>query len=119
MIYTDHGALTWIQNFKEPDGQLAWWLEKFQEFQFTIIHQPEKRHNNADALSRIPCRQCGRSLHVTTDPAIPPVQDTPEEIQVSAVNLLSNQGIENLYQTHNVGCKCRWNTAGEESRQKA
>jgi len=32
------------------------------------------------------------------DPVIPPVQDTPEKIQVSAVNLSDNQMIEDLHQ---------------------
>ena len=59
MIRTDHGALTWIQKFKEPEGQIARWVQKLQEYQFTIIHCPGNRHNNADALSRLPCRQCG------------------------------------------------------------
>ena len=27
-VRTDHGALTWLHNFKEPQGQLARWLEK-------------------------------------------------------------------------------------------
>ena len=58
-IRTDHGALTWIQTFKEPEGQIARWVQKLQEYQFTIIHRPGNRHNNADALSRVPCRQCG------------------------------------------------------------
>ena len=53
-------ALTWLQNFKSPEGQLARWLEKLQEYQFTIVHRPGLRHNNADALSRLPSRQCGR-----------------------------------------------------------
>ena len=60
MIQTDHGALTWLQNFKSPEGQLARWLEKLQEYHFTIVHRPGLKHNNADALSRLPCRQCGR-----------------------------------------------------------
>ena len=38
MVRTDHGALTWLQNFKSPEGQLAKWLEKLQEYQFTIDH---------------------------------------------------------------------------------
>jgi hypothetical protein len=25
----------------------------------TIVHRPGRQHRNADALSRIPCRQCG------------------------------------------------------------
>ena len=60
-IRTDHGALTWLQKFKSPEGQLARWLEKLQEYQFTIIHRPGRTHNNADALSRAPRQQCGRS----------------------------------------------------------
>ena len=53
--------MIWLQNFKSPEGQLARWLEKLQEYQFTIVHRPGHRHNNADALSRVPCQQCGRS----------------------------------------------------------
>ena len=60
-IRTDHGALTWLQHFKSPEGQLARWLEKLQEYQFTIIHRPGRKHSNADALSRVPFQQCGRS----------------------------------------------------------
>ena len=59
----DHGALAWLQNFRNPEGQLARWLEKLQEYQFTIIHRPGRKHSNADALSRLPCRQCGKNSH--------------------------------------------------------
>ena len=54
-ICTDHSALTWPQNFKQPEGQLARWLEQLQEYEFTIIHHPGKVHCNADALSRWHC----------------------------------------------------------------
>ena len=54
-IRTDHSALTWLQNFKYPEGQLAWWLEQLQEFEFTIVHRPGKMHRNADAMSRQHC----------------------------------------------------------------
>ena len=40
LIRTDHGSLTWLSNFKEPEGQLAHWLECMQEFDFTISHRP-------------------------------------------------------------------------------
>lgn len=59
-IRTDHGALIWLQSFKQPEGQIARWLQKLQEYNFSIIHRPGKQHSNADALSRIPCRQCGQ-----------------------------------------------------------
>ena len=59
-LRTNHGSLVWIRNFKEPEGQLARWLEKLQEYNFTVVHRQGSRHCNADALSRVPCRQCGR-----------------------------------------------------------
>ena len=66
-LRTDHGSLTWLARFKEPEGQLARWLEKLQEYDFDILHRPGKRHQNADALSRLPCSQCGRESHSSTD----------------------------------------------------
>ena len=36
-LRTDHGSLVWLQNFKEPEGQLACWLERLQEFDFVVI----------------------------------------------------------------------------------
>ena len=30
-IRTDHGSLTWLSNIKEPEGQLARWIEQLQE----------------------------------------------------------------------------------------
>jgi len=59
---------TAIQKSRNPEGQLARWLEKLQEFQFSILHRPGKRHMNADALSRLPCQQCGRVSHTSSTP---------------------------------------------------
>ena len=70
VLRTDHGSLTWLQSFKEPEGQLARWLEKLQEYQFTIVHRQGKKHANADALSRLPCTQCGRESHQTMEPTM-------------------------------------------------
>ena len=60
-VRTDHGSLSWLYNFKNPEGQLARWLEQLQEYNFSVIHRQGKRHGNADALSRMPCTQCGRT----------------------------------------------------------
>ena len=60
-LRTDHQSISWLQNFKEPQGQLARWLEQLQEYDFTIVHRPGKRHGNADALSRRTWSQCGQS----------------------------------------------------------
>ena len=64
-LRTDHSSLTWLANFREPEGQLAKWLEQLQEFDFKICHRRGKKHQNADSISRIPCRQCGRPSHDT------------------------------------------------------
>ena len=56
---TDHHALQWLTKCKEPEGQVACWLESLAEFNMEIIHRPGKVHTNADALSRGTCQQCG------------------------------------------------------------
>lgn len=53
-VRTDHAALQWLHNFKEPTGQVARWLEKLAAYNYEIIHRPGKRHSNADALSLYP-----------------------------------------------------------------
>ena len=58
-VRTDHSSLRWLRNFKEPEGQLARWLQVIDEYHFEIIHRAGKLHGNADGLSR-QCRQCGR-----------------------------------------------------------
>ena len=56
-IRADHSALKWLFNFKEPEGQVARWLESLSAFDFEIEHRPGRQHRNADGLSRIPCKQ--------------------------------------------------------------
>lgn len=89
LLRTDHGSLTWLSNFKDPEGQLARWLERLQEYDFKISHRPGRKHQNADALSRRPCTQCGRESHedpvcVVTDggsTASNLVEKSPEELR--------------------------------------
>jgi predicted aspartyl protease len=59
LLRTDHGALRWLFKFKEPEGQVARWIEVLNTYQMDIHHRPGKQHGNADALSRMPCKQCG------------------------------------------------------------
>ena len=53
-VRTDHNALKWLQSFKEPEGQVARWLETLAWYDYKIEHRPGKKHQNADALSRNP-----------------------------------------------------------------
>ena len=58
VIRTDHAALKWLNSFKQPEGQLARWLEQLSVFDYTIEHRAGTKHSNADGLSRGPCPQC-------------------------------------------------------------
>ena len=58
LLRTDHASLRWLKSFKEPEGQLARWLEVLGTFDFDLQHRPGIKHANADALSRGPCYQC-------------------------------------------------------------
>ncbi len=40
-------------SFKEPQGQIARWLEELSQYDMTVVHRPGSKHVNADALSRI------------------------------------------------------------------
>ena len=54
-VRTDHAALKWLLNFRNPEGQIARWIERLQHYNFQIEHRPGATHGNADALSRRPC----------------------------------------------------------------
>ena len=53
-IVTDHRALQWLHNFKDPDGLTARWLEKLAAFEYEIVHRSGKSIGHADSMSRIP-----------------------------------------------------------------
>lgn len=63
-VRTDHGSLTWLQKFKEADGQIHRWIQQLSQFHMKIVHRKGQGHGNADALSRLVrpsgmiCKQC-------------------------------------------------------------
>ncbi len=54
VIYTDHKALKWLKNIKHPNGKLARWILKLEEYDYTIEHKSGQMMQHADALSRAP-----------------------------------------------------------------
>nr|VZI49306.1 unnamed protein product [Spirometra erinaceieuropaei] len=52
ILRTDHQALRWLENFKDPTGQLARWQADLLEYSYTVIHRAGTKHQNANALSR-------------------------------------------------------------------
>ena len=56
-VRTDHSALKWLHSFKEPEGQVARWIQELETYNFQVQHRPGVAHQNTDALSRVPTRE--------------------------------------------------------------
>ena len=66
---TDHGALKYLFNFIDPQGQMVRWLQVLETYTFEIEHRAGKRHGIPDAMSRGLWKQCGDAecpVHVIT-----------------------------------------------------
>ena len=59
-MVTDHASLTWLRNFREPEGMVARWIARLQPFDFAIVHRPGKHHSHTDGLLRRTSRPCKR-----------------------------------------------------------
>lgn len=73
VLMTDHGSLRWLFAFKDPQGQIARWLETLSQYQFEIEHIPGLKHQNADALSRTGTEKllCDHQANSITDSNCP------------------------------------------------
>ena len=54
IVRSDHQALKWLFNLKEPKHRVARWIEALSEFSFTVEYRKGSLHANADSLSRCP-----------------------------------------------------------------
>ncbi|CAM1312816.1 Uncharacterised protein at_DN1651, partial [Pycnogonum litorale] len=52
-IFTDHMALRWLMQHKDPSSRLMKWSLALQEFDFEIFHRKGKTNVIPDALSRM------------------------------------------------------------------
>ena len=51
-VVTDHAALQWLMDMRDPVGRLARWGLYLQSHDFKIVFRPGRLHANADLLSR-------------------------------------------------------------------
>lgn len=60
IVRTDHRALTWMLNWKNPNtSQYCRWRQELEVYDMHVQYRPGQDHVNADALSRWPeCQQC-------------------------------------------------------------
>lgn len=55
-LVTDHKSLLgtkWLNEKKDPTGRRTRWLQTIHEYNFTYEYKPGKKHQDADALSRL------------------------------------------------------------------
>jgi len=52
-VRTDHSSLTWLLRFKNPQGQLARWIEELSQYDYKVLHRKGADHTNADPMSRM------------------------------------------------------------------
>ena len=51
-VVTDHAALYWLMNLRDPQARLVRWSLYLQSYSFEIIHRKGRLHSNVDCLSR-------------------------------------------------------------------
>ena len=100
LIRTDHAALRWLRNMAEPIGQQARWLASMEEYEFDIEHRPGKKHANADAMSRRPCRQCHMEEEAASILSVRADEFVPDS---TVVNNLTNQTAVIHPDSNNIG----------------
>lgn len=49
---TDHHSLLWLNNLKDPQGRLARWTLRLQQYRFKMVHRKGHEHVLPDVLSR-------------------------------------------------------------------
>jgi len=106
-IRTDHAALRWLKTLKEPEGQLARWLGKLEQYNYRIVHRAGREHNNADSLSRRPCEpgcaHCSRR-----EPGV-----TCQRLQVLGVEEASEQWRKDQREDPDLAPVIQWLETGE------
>ncbi|ODN04354.1 Transposon Tf2-6 polyprotein [Orchesella cincta] len=94
LIETDHAALKWLLNTKDPAGRLARWFIVLQEFEFEVVHKPGTSGaiKVVDALSRAEEVFLATTVDYTIDrEKIIACQDTDELLQKIKYYLRSNE----------------------------
>ncbi|KAJ8037228.1 hypothetical protein HOLleu_17992 [Holothuria leucospilota] len=80
LVRTDHGALRWLLRFRNPEGQIARWIETLGNYNFEIQYRPARVHGNADALSRRPCGECSKCEREESKETLRSATDQGEEL---------------------------------------
>ena len=110
LVRTDHGALQWYRSFRYPDCQLASWIETVEEYGPKIVSRPGTKHQNADALSRIPkcsgkkciCDSCQENSETNRVDVATNTGGTLSSEYVSYISIESGFSVEELVEAQKL-----------------
>ena len=57
MVRTDHSALQWLMKFRTPEGHIARWLQKLQDYDFKVLYRAGRKHGKADQCPEDPVQK--------------------------------------------------------------
>ncbi|CAB3986622.1 Transposon Ty3-G Gag-Pol poly [Paramuricea clavata] len=117
-IYTDHKALKWLRDIKHPNGKLARWILKLEEYDYTIEHLPNTKMQHADALSRAPVNTILVSMSTWQEFEV--MQTFDEDIQLVDVSVTLDtlyKNFDSLVVKNHVLCR-KWTDKTAKEREQ-
>ncbi|CAB0035062.1 unnamed protein product, partial [Trichogramma brassicae] len=95
---TDHSALKWLRNLKDPNGRLARWALEMQQWNFVIEHREGALHHLPDALSRVFTDEDGEVRECSSAEITNKCKNVQQEAPIIALDSVENKvtSVENL-----------------------
>ena len=111
LVRSDHQALTWLFNMKEPSGKVARWIEILSLYDFAIEYRAGKKQGHCDALSRCqnpkecncadvdtmeplkcgPCKKCRRRAELMQWSGLPNTDENQRAERAEAAQRISEK----------------------------
>ena len=94
LIRTDHAPLVWLVKNTVSQNQVGRWINKINEFKYTLEHRRGLKHANADGLSRQQCEECCKQC-IKHFPAVKPTEgDTKLSMEVFSLITLTSLALQ-------------------------
>lgn len=100
-VVTDHQALVWLHNTRDPSSRLVRWRLKLLDYDYEVKYRPGRVNSNADALSRNPVETKESEEKIASFPIVtvkkrrgrPPREVTPIPASPTESQMVEESGI--------------------------